>query len=60
MVGKRVSDFQKFFETPRKPHGYWVSVISVTKDKAEPGANVCFWFFFAIKDAGFQFFFRCS
>lgn len=27
---------KKFFETHRKPHGYWVPVISVTKDKAEP------------------------
>lgn len=24
---------KKFFETHRKPHGYWVPVISVTKDK---------------------------
>lgn len=23
---------KKFFETHRKPHGYWVPVISVTKD----------------------------
>ena len=24
---------KKFFETHRKPHGYWVPVSSVTKDK---------------------------
>lgn len=24
---------KKFFETHRKPHGYWVPVISVTKDR---------------------------
>ena len=26
---------KKFFETHRKPHGYWVPVISVTKDNAK-------------------------
>lgn len=26
---------KKFFETHRKPHGYWVPVISVTKDIAK-------------------------
>ena len=33
VVRKRVSDFQKNFLKHRKPHGYWVPVISVTKDK---------------------------
>lgn len=28
---------KKFFETHRKPHGYWVPVISVTKDKLNDG-----------------------
>ena len=31
---------KKFFETHRKPHGYWVPVISVTKDK---NTNYPFW-----------------
>ena len=29
---------KKFFETHRKPHGYWVPVISVTKDRLSPNA----------------------
>jgi len=30
---------KKFFETHRKPHGYWVPVISVTKDKKKSRAS---------------------
>ena len=31
---------KKFFETHRKPHGYWVPAISVTKDKKSPN-TIC-------------------
>lgn len=36
---------KKFFETHRKPHGYWVPVISVTKDK-KPQFLSCGFFVF--------------
>ena len=41
---------KKFFETHRKPHGYWVPVISVTKDKnRQASQDVCrFFAFFAL------------
>lgn len=33
---------KKFFETHRKPHGYWVPVISVTKDRKNTCIRKCF------------------
>ena len=36
---------KKFFETHRKPHGYWVPVISVTKDKSKNPVDECQWDF---------------
>lgn len=42
---------KKFFETHRKPHGYWVPVISVTKDKKL--ADFCGLFLFYLDSFGY-------
>ena len=39
---------KKFFETHRKPHGYWVPVISVTKDKIGEYLLILTDFYFSI------------
>ena len=39
---------KKFFETHRKPHGYWVPVISVTKDKQKRYRNDTFFVWWTV------------
>lgn len=43
---------KKFFETHRKPHGYWVPVISVTKDKNRQ-ARQCLSIFIYLKNQSY-------
>lgn len=42
---------KKFFETHRKPHGYWVPVISVTKDKQKMQPTGCIFCLYGVFDA---------